>query len=1172
MLILSSKRTKIHLYITLCGLVLLVVKSQKIRKLKFKVLSSLLISCFFAYSVSIFAFAEEVTKFTSSSTKARSILVVGMPHLAGESDIQIQELRAYLKSYWLDWGLEYHYEIEFQPVDLLSSSKVLHGGKVDILAAAFYHPEHENDQYVSIPYVTFSGALYRQYGSSSPSKKVALHLPHTGKGFDNPFLLKQTTNFCDLITDDSEIDLIYSWAPWLASEELKKLPRGMRFQKIQKTAPNLYMRAAVSRENRELMLKINQSMRSFDSVSSIQMWQKHISSETRFFKTALGEYASDLPIELQQYVLEHPVSRYAYFDGGFPPYLIQDETHVMGYIPDLLDTIGSRTGLTFYAERFATVNQAIDAIKNQRVDLLSNLFKTPQREREMLFSQPFDNSMTVIVSNRHSQFLRFDELKDKVISAVDGTQVSKKLKLLFPIEQILLVDTMDEALLAVAEGSADAFIGNGLNASFKIHKLNLGHLSVNKPQGFENDQLYYFGINKNKLALKTLLDLGLHSVGDIELDQLHQKWVSSVLVQGADKRYETLYRTVSTTGLVVILLALFLGTAIKIYLTNLRKTKLEVVNALALAEKSREHAEVLARAKTDFLARMSHEIRTPMNGVLGMAEALSYTKLSLEQKDLLDTLNGSAQNLMALLNDVLDFSKMDAGKLTVEQTPSNLDGLLTNVINNFRHKAKYAGLELNLRVDEQLSDNYLTDPTRVMQLLNNLISNSIKFTSSGFIELSAQLLAVDSCEPNIHTIRIDVRDTGIGIEPEKIATLFDPFTQAEGDTTRRFGGTGLGLSICKEITEALGGEVKVTSMPGKGSLFSIVLNLVSTEEVGILQGTANDDIDHILQCSSFSNLSILLAEDNPVNRKVIGGQLARLGLEVDLAENGLIAYQMYQQGNYDIIISDCHMPEMDGFALADKVNSEREGSRPRIIAITADALSGAEQSCLSAGFDNYIAKPCPLDILQQKLTAEILLLPAQESRCLENYEQLIVDREEIYGTNDFVVHASHPTEVDGDTSGLVIAEHNLIPEPLDTFPTVMLAEERGHPTNMVNPEDRDEICTHFNAEHLLELSGDDQDIATDILDVYLSGADEDLQQLEALVIGLEFHLLKDLAHRVKGSLRYLGALELGDISQCLELACVNEDIDSVESLVSELVKGLQQVKLEVSVWLQKEVG
>jgi len=394
----------------------------------------------------------------------------------------------------------------------------------------------------------------------------------------------------------------------------------------------------------------------------------------------------------------------------------------------------------------------------------------------------------------------------------------------------------------------------------------------------------------------------------------------------------------------------------------------DIEHELAIAEKARQLAEESAQQKLTFLARMSHEIRTPMNGVLGMAEALTYTELNTHQQELLGTLKGSASNLLTLLNDVLDFSKMDAGKLTLETVPVNLHQLSRNIINSFNQLVSN-DIDLSYKVSDKITHNYLTDPTRISQVLNNLLSNAIKFTEKGQVTLTIdQIASITKNNQTIDTIKISIKDTGIGIPLKHQSSLFTPFKQSDDAITRKYGGTGLGLSICQEIATAMHSSIELSSIENEGSHFYFELSLVqSGVESDTEDRRKNKRVINPPNDNRFNGLRVLIAEDNIVNLKVLTAQLERLNISPDIAQDGQQALNMHNEAAYDIIISDCHMPIVDGFELANTLSKQTHEKPLWLIAITADALDDAAEKCLSAGFNDYMSKPCPQEIITNKL-------------------------------------------------------------------------------------------------------------------------------------------------------------------------------------------------------------
>ncbi len=386
-------------------------------------------------------------------------------------------------------------------------------------------------------------------------------------------------------------------------------------------------------------------------------------------------------------------------------------------------------------------------------------------------------------------------------------------------------------------------------------------------------------------------------------------------------------------------------------------------------QEARQAAEVASRAKSAFLANMSHEIRTPMNGVLGMAQLLEMTGLTPEQQEYVTTLKFSGKNLIALINDILDLSKIEAGKLTIEPLTFSLHQCLDDL--TLMHKAitLEKGLTLELEVSDDIPLSLIGDQLRIKQILLNLLGNAVKFTQRGGIRLTARAVEQSA---DLLLVRISVTDTGIGIAPEALEAIFQPFAQEDCSTTRRYGGTGLGLAITRSLTELMGGIITVTSSKGVGSCFTVTLPFqLTTGALPLANGRRADTL-------MTPALRILLAEDDVTNRTFIMTLLKKLGHRPTAAEDGRRCLEALQAPSYDLVLMDIQMPVMNGEEALREIrrNETRSGRRLPVIALTAFSMQGDRERFIALGFDGYLPKPLLVEDLQQEL-GRIALQPAR---------------------------------------------------------------------------------------------------------------------------------------------------------------------------------------------------
>jgi CheY-like chemotaxis protein/HPt (histidine-containing phosphotransfer) domain-containing protein/anti-sigma regulatory factor (Ser/Thr protein kinase) len=380
---------------------------------------------------------------------------------------------------------------------------------------------------------------------------------------------------------------------------------------------------------------------------------------------------------------------------------------------------------------------------------------------------------------------------------------------------------------------------------------------------------------------------------------------------------------------------------------------------------AKDEAEAANRAKSEFLANMSHEIRTPMNAILGFTELLrrGFGKSERESTRYLDTIHHSGKHLLGLINDILDLSKVEAGQLTVEKIGCAPHGIIQGALAELGLKAQEKGIRLSMRLLTPVPERVQSDPARLRQVVLNLLSNAVKFTEQGSVEVAL------ACHGESYTV--EVTDTGIGMDPAKVESMFDPFTQADASITRRFGGTGLGLAISRKLARALGGDLTATSQPGVGT------TMIFTFGTGPLFGIALLDATQLAAHGMASDTPqrrtrwripsarVLVVDDGAENRELLSLVLTEHGLWVEEAENGQVGLDKLAAGNFDLVLMDMQMPVLDGYAATRELR--RRGMQLPVVALTAHAMKGYEEEVLQAGCTAYLTKPVDLDALLQQV-------------------------------------------------------------------------------------------------------------------------------------------------------------------------------------------------------------
>lgn len=520
--------------------------------------------------------------------------------------------------------------------------------------------------------------------------------------------------------------------------------------------------------------------------------------------------------------------------------------------------------------------------------------------------------------------------------------------------------------------------------------------------------------------------------------------------------------------------------------TSLRNAKLE--------------AEAANKAKSEFLANMSHEIRTPMNGVIGMASLLTDTRLSDEQRHYVETIRKSGDTLLELINDILDISKIEAGKMELEKMDVYLPGLLEELVSLLSVKAHDKGLQLKYIVEPGIPTYVRTDPSKLKQVLINLAGNAIKFTHSG--EIVIHVTHAPENRPN-EKLLFSVKDTGIGIAADKMGLLFNKFSQVDASTIRQYGGTGLGLAISKELVGIMGGDIGVRSQEGKGSEFWFTINVEkgSPSSWEKAQDAPSTGSSPGVGGTQSGNISILIVEDNIVNLSVVQGMLGKAGFNADVATDGVEALEMLTKKQYDLVLMDVQMPRMDGFEATRRIRDARSAvlnHKIPVIAMTAHAMKGDRERCMEAGMDDYISKPLSLQSLREMITKW-------------TYAQKEDD------------------------------------------PLIRTAERKDATRQIV-----------FDVEPFMERMMGDRELARRLRSIFIKNMPKLLEDLKEAINKKEIDSVYSYAHSIKGSAANMGGLAMSTVALEIETSARSGKIEESDILLNELEKQFELLVKELN--------
>ena len=656
-------------------------------------------------------------------------------------------------------------------------------------------------------------------------------------------------------------------------------------------------------------------------------------------------------------------------DPYWPPYSFYDEKgNYIGIIPDLVNEIFKDSGINLEYVKTDKWSDTIDSLKNKKIDIIDAISYSVSRNVFLDFSDKYIGSEIVLIaSNKEKNYVSsFDNISNKRIGSVKGYSIIEQIKNDYPkISDIVEYNSPLEGLKGLLNSQIDYMILDIPTFEFYSKKFSLSNLKIVGPAGYNYS--YGFGIQKDNLQLLSIVNKLLDNLSLERKNEIYSKWIKIDYKEKID--YALIWKIIAFA---ILFLAgtLFWNRKLKHQIEEKEKIQKELEDERTYIKslnaeliKSNEIAKSAAKHKTEFLANMSHEIRTPMNSIIGFAEILDKEIQNPVHKEYLSSIKKGGNALLAIINDILDLSKIEAGKLNIKKETINPSKMFLEIESIFHGKIISKNISFIVEIDKNIPKYIILDGVRTRQILFNLIGNAIKFTQTGYIKLKVENIYKDNIKNKVDLL-FSIEDTGIGIDEKNLKSIFNAFEQQGDQDIAKYGGTGLGLAICTKLVHMMNGEIKVQSKKNVGSTFTVILkdiDISSIQEEIVPQKLLSSNI-------IFKKSKILVVDDVEENRKLMEASLKDFDLDLTMAENGKEAIDILKNLNVDLIFMDLRMPIMDGYEAAGIIKADDKLKQIPLIALTASVMGEALEKVSQYGFDGYLRKPVIIEELIEELS------------------------------------------------------------------------------------------------------------------------------------------------------------------------------------------------------------